>query len=122
MVSADMQNRVKRLHHEALQGSFTNCNSTHLVYMITCTQCNLQYIGCTIRKRNARIREHIQVIQIPAESRRNTSNVSKHYRDVHGNNTDTFQAMGIEKVSKQNRGGDWQRKGYMREGLTGSYK
>lgn len=27
--------------------SYINCNSKFIVYMISCTQCNLQYVGCT---------------------------------------------------------------------------
>lgn len=38
--------------------TFLNCDSKYAVYIIQCMDCNLLYIGCTIRKIKTRISEH----------------------------------------------------------------
>lgn len=95
--------------------SFLNCNSTHFVYMITCTQCHLHYIGCTIRKLKTRYREHLQGAQTVLVLPRNVSNISKHFRDTHNVDTSYLQVTSIEKVIRPKRGEEWQQKIFMRE-------
>lgn len=41
---------------------FINCNTTYVVYCITCTCSDLLYIGCTKRKLKTRIAEDISLI------------------------------------------------------------
>lgn len=36
-----------------------NCNTSYVVYIILCTQCNLIYVGCTKRQLKKRISEHV---------------------------------------------------------------
>lgn len=50
---------------------YINCNSTYIVYMILCAECNLQYIGCTSNVLKDRIRRHLMDITNP-----NSGNVS----------------------------------------------
>ena len=37
---------------------FLTCTSTNIIYLITCTKCNKQYIGCTTQQLNTRINHH----------------------------------------------------------------
>lgn len=95
-------------------GSFISCSSTHKMNLITCTQCNIQYIECTIRKQKKRRGEHIQGIQIMPDGLRNLSSVSNFW-DLHDVGTTALQVISIEKVIRPRRGGDWQRCVLMRE-------
>lgn len=40
----------------------TAVNSDHVVYIIHCKICNLDYVGCTIRKLKLRVAEHLSAI------------------------------------------------------------
>lgn len=95
--------------------SFLNCNSTHIVYMIKSKECNLQYIGNTIRKLKVRKREHIHEAQTGENFSRNISNVSKHFRDIHHGDITHLEAVGMERVTRPFMGGDWQKKVFRRE-------
>jgi hypothetical protein len=52
--------------------SSSSCNSSNCVYIITCTKCNVQYIGETGRKINLRLSEHIQRINYCIKYSENT--------------------------------------------------
>ncbi len=41
----------------------SDCNSSNLVYLITCKKCNVFYIGETMRTLNLRISEHLNTIK-----------------------------------------------------------
>lgn len=41
---------------------YINCNTTFVVYMITCIDCNIQYIGCTSNALKITIRRHLSDI------------------------------------------------------------
>jgi hypothetical protein len=45
------------------EGDTCDCNSTNLVYLLTCNKCSLQYVGQTGRKLKTRITEHINAIR-----------------------------------------------------------
>ena len=45
-----------------IHGSY-NCTSTNVVYVITCTNCNIQYVGQTSTTVNSRMRNHISDIK-----------------------------------------------------------
>ena len=57
------------------------CNSSNLIYCITCSKCNINYIGQTKRKIKDRLREHIYHTQ----KKHNTTDVNYHFNLVgHG--------------------------------------
>lgn len=53
---------------------YIDCNSTNLIYMITCTRCRLQYIGQTSNSLSRRYMEHINTIR-----RNDDVSLSNHY-------------------------------------------
>lgn len=53
---------------------YIDCNSTNLIYMITCTKCRLQYIGQTSNSLSRRYTEHIHTIR-----RKEDVSLSNHY-------------------------------------------
>lgn len=62
---------------------FIKCNSTHVVYLISCTYCKVQYIGCTSRNMKIRLGEHIGAAERTLETTCTISSASRHFRDVH---------------------------------------
>uniref|UniRef100_A0A803K2L1 Reverse transcriptase domain-containing protein n=1 Tax=Xenopus tropicalis TaxID=8364 RepID=A0A803K2L1_XENTR len=42
--------------------SYANCNTRYVVYLLTCSKCGMQYVGCTTRSLKCRMREHIRHI------------------------------------------------------------
>ena len=50
-----------------VKGSF-NCNTEGVVYLITCTKCNKQYVGQTGRKIVDRLKEHLYYIRKKKEA------------------------------------------------------
>ncbi|OCT55194.1 hypothetical protein XELAEV_18003924mg [Xenopus laevis] len=44
---------------------YINCNTTFVIYLITCLKCHKQYVGCTSRKLKVRAREHMSQIRNP---------------------------------------------------------
>lgn len=87
---------------------YINCNTTFVVYLITCHTCNTQYVGSTMCKLKDRFRRHLsdvnsfQFAQISA--------VSQHCIEVHGRNVSTLSVQGIERVTRPDRGGDYVKK------------
>ena len=45
------------------QNNIMDCNTTNIIYLITCTKCKVQYIGETGRSLRERIREHVRSIK-----------------------------------------------------------
>ncbi|OCT67250.1 hypothetical protein XELAEV_18038534mg, partial [Xenopus laevis] len=77
---------------------FINCNS-----ILTCTKCNIQYVGCTSRKLKCRMREHINQIV----SRSPSTVVSRHLGIVcNDGDCSRLRIQGIEKITPIARGGD----------------
>lgn len=91
---------------------FINCNTTFVVYCITCTICNLSYIGCTKRKLKVRIAEHTSDI---SHKRTAVSGAAKHFIEHHEASLSSFQFFGLEKVTRPSRGGNWVHKLFLRE-------
>lgn len=87
--------------------SYINCNTKWVIYLISCTTCKLQYVGCTGQHLKERIRRHIY--DIPYTPDRNVSAASMHFACVHGGNFETMTVQGIERVSLPIRGGDLRR-------------
>lgn len=46
---------------------------------------------------------------------RNISNISRHFRDIHQGDVSYMEVVGMEKVTWPLKGGDWQKKIFMRE-------
>ena len=44
---------------------YIDCNSPNVIYLITCSNCKLQYVGETVQKLNARFNKHRQGIKSP---------------------------------------------------------
>ena len=53
---------------------FTNCNTSGVVYLITCP-CGLQYVGMTTRKVKLRISEHRSIIRYHKQSTKLTAHL-----------------------------------------------
>ena len=63
-----------------MKGYYT-CNTTGVIYLISCTKCKMQYIGQTGRKLVDRIKEHLNYIclQKQATGKHYKSNGHNHY-------------------------------------------
>ncbi|OCT97489.1 hypothetical protein XELAEV_18009716mg [Xenopus laevis] len=85
---------------------FINCNTSYVVYLLTCTHCGIQYVGCTTRPLKNRMREHIS--QIGAKSSATT--VSRHFSQCNQGNVSHLQIQVIDKVRNWSRGGNKQKK------------
>ncbi|OCT65995.1 hypothetical protein XELAEV_18042249mg [Xenopus laevis] len=81
---------------------YINCNTTYVVYLLTCKKCNIQYVGSTSRNLKCRMREHIHSI----ESQSNSTTVSRHFRDCNSSDIRYLKIQGIEKIYHSSRGGD----------------
>ncbi|XP_053576975.1 uncharacterized protein LOC128666408 [Bombina bombina] len=80
----------------------TNCRTEYAVYLVTCQQCRLQYVGCTSREVRARIREHLNDI----DKERTPTGVSKHFLSVHQGDVSALKWIVIDVIDKQPRGGN----------------
>lgn len=93
---------------------YINCNTTHVVYLITCHTCKLPYIGSTKCELKTRIRRHMS--DVNSTSFRQVSAVSKrNCIDNHDHSTTSLTVQGIERVVLPPRGGDLVRKLRSRE-------
>lgn len=93
---------------------YLNCNTRHVVYVMTCNSCHIQYVGCTTRMFKERMREHLGGMR-SERSTGNFSNPAKHFRDVHGGDMSDLSIMGVERVPKPFRGGDHKKRLLLRE-------
>ncbi|XP_068098888.1 uncharacterized protein [Hyperolius riggenbachi] len=99
---------------------YINCNSSNTVYLITCTSCRLQYVGCTTRPLRQRISEHYngagRCIRNEAYVTQ-VSSVSKHFLREHQGDMTHFSFQGVDRVVRPPRGGDVHRCLLKREAL-----
>ena len=83
------------------QKSFINCNSTNVVYMLTCP-CGKAYVGQTKRCLKTRISEHKTAIR--------TGNIdysmAKHYLEAQHGSPSSLRFVGLEQVALTTRGGN----------------
>lgn len=93
--------------------SYINCNTKNVVYLISCTQCSLQYVGCTSTPLKTRIRRHLSDIR--NTSAVNISGASRHFKLAHDGDLTGFTFSGIERVFPNPRGGDLKKKILHRE-------
>ena len=81
--------------------SFINCNTKHTVYVISCTACNIQYVGRTIRRLRDRLRDHLYDI-----STNKKTNAARHWNTEHFQDTSSLVIQGMENVKTPIRGGN----------------
>ena len=73
-----------------------NCNSTNIVYLITCNHCNLQYIGQTGRRLKDRVSEHLKYIR---KGRGGCPLLTKHFNYEENCFDGGFSVSILEKLS-----------------------
>lgn len=56
---------------------YIKCNTKCIIYLVTCTSCRIQYVGCTMTPLKVRIRRHLSGIHRPLAV--NISTVSWHF-------------------------------------------
>ncbi|XP_053571161.1 oxidative stress-induced growth inhibitor 2 isoform X2 [Bombina bombina] len=78
-----------------------DCTSTHIIYLITCSLCQQQYVGITTRPLKDRIREHL--LSIEEEFPRTP--VAKHFH-THPHKLTHFTFKAIEHIISNPLGGD----------------
>ncbi|OCT56386.1 hypothetical protein XELAEV_18000164mg [Xenopus laevis] len=81
--------------------SFINCQTTAVIYVIECS-CPLRYVGKTFRTIGKSVLEHVNDIKREVQK----SAVARHFKNVHGGNTNDLKMFRIEQVSLGIRGGD----------------
>lgn len=81
--------------------SFKKSNTKYVAYVITCTDCNLQYVGRTTHRLRDRLRDQLYDISINKKT-----NVARHWNMVHSKNTSSLVIQGIENVKTPIRGGN----------------
>lgn len=75
-----------------VRGNVT-CKTTHVVYLITCRYCNLQYVGETSRSLADRINDHLSCIRTGKQTP-----IALHFNSAHHSSAD-FTINGIEIVN-----------------------
>lgn len=100
-VSTDKIIFTRGFHHE-IRSHFT-CKSTCLIYCISCSVCDIKYIGETSRQLNARIGEHLRNVKNkshlkPQNSINEDAGVAKHFNLV-GHTIDNFKVQCIKHAS-----------------------
>lgn len=99
--------------HEMKQ--YINCNTRNIIYLITCTESQLQYVGHTTQSLKNRINKYVS--DIPHSNIRNVSAASQHFHSVHDNSFQYLKVQGVERVFLPARGGDFKQKLLNRETL-----
>lgn len=92
---------------------YINCNTSYIVYLMSCSLCNEQYVGSTKCCLKTRIRCHLSVVRISPLSQ--VSAVSLHCIQKHNCDTSSISVQGLERVMKPVRGGDYVKKLQSRE-------
>lgn len=92
---------------------FINCSTKNTIYVISCTECHLQYVGCSSTELKVRIRRHLS--DIANVNSVNVSAASRHFISNHNREVTAFKFMGVEKVSVGYRGGNMKKKLLIRE-------
>ncbi|XP_069476323.1 uncharacterized protein [Ambystoma mexicanum] len=98
-------------HYPWIQKTLTNCNSSNVIYMITCP-CDKRYIGMTTRPIKIRLAEHRSCIR----TKKITAPMVEHFLAAKHTSAD-FTWTIIEKVSIPTRGGNLQNLLFKREQL-----
>lgn len=80
--------------------TFINCNTKFLVYVITCEQCSVQYVGRTTR----RLRDQLY-INLYDISKDHSTNLERQWNLCHGKDVSSLCIQGVEKIVLSKRGG-----------------
>ena len=72
----------------------TNCCSTNIIYLITCTKCKKQYVGETGRKLKNRVTDHL------GDIRRNENTAVGQHFNLTGHSVNDFSVCAIDKLYK----------------------
>lgn len=72
-------------------GTPINCKSSHLIYLITCTKCHMQYVGETSRQLAERLTDHLSSIRL-----RKPTPVGLHF-NLPGHTHRHLSLLGIER-------------------------
>ena len=78
-----------------MNGDF-NCNTTGVIYLISCNKCAKQYVGQTSRKLQIRVKEHINDIK------NNKDTACGSHFNSRGHSLDNLRVQVIEKVMPNN--------------------
>ncbi|XP_077117524.1 uncharacterized protein LOC143774106 [Ranitomeya variabilis] len=84
-----------------------DCNSSHVVYLISCTSCRLQYVGYTEGKLKIRIFKHLS--DSNNGNAQSPSMVSKHFYIEHKEDLINMKIQGIQMINKPERAESWTR-------------
>jgi len=80
-----------------------NCNSDHVVYLLSCAKCEMQYIGSTINKFRTRFNNHKSRLNahrgLSADSKAKDDIVYKHFNQSDHNGLDEVRIQLIDKCS-----------------------
>lgn len=110
----EFQSNVTNRKHNVIcaDGAHVSCDSSYVVYLVTCRKCGIQYVGKTITKLSQRWQKHFSDGR--AFVANNNSNISCIHVIPHfwGNNpnecsVDDIQIQPIELVAKPSNGQDW---------------
>ena len=73
-----------------------DCSSTNVIYLVTCTKCNLQYVGSTTTQFKIRFRNH----KSSMKTNKKTCEVAIHFNAIQHQLSD-FKFICIEKIVNQ---------------------
>ena len=94
-----------RIHNSVIPDNKTvDCNSTNLIYLITCNKCKLQYVGETIQTLRERICHHVSHINRP-HANHTSQIIADHYSKGLCKGA-KFSVNVIEKLTGDGRGTD----------------
>ena len=83
-------------HSYKIRGNF-NCQSTNIIYVLSCLICGTQYVGESSNTMNTRCRGHISTIRTSKDHP-----VAVHYRS-YNHTTEDFNITVIDKEADKNR-------------------
>ena len=80
-----------RNNHTHTITDFISCNTTQVIYVITCTKCNIQYTGQTKKSLRSRINNHLSAI-----THNLNQPVAQHFNATPHNITNDFRVQGVK--------------------------
>lgn len=80
---------------------FFYCNTTYVVYVITCKLCNIQYVGQTTHRLQDCFYEHLSDIRLGK-----STNVARHFNNHHDGDASLVHVQVVERVKLSSRGGE----------------
>ncbi|XP_053571558.1 uncharacterized protein LOC128661312 [Bombina bombina] len=75
---------------------YINCNTSYVIYLLTCKQCNIKYVGQTTRPLKTRFLEHLRSIS----DEDSDAPVALHFKSEHNGNSKLLCFQGIEHMKK----------------------